>query len=80
MTEAEVFRTLTTIFCDVFDLSTVTLTAETTADDIPGWDSVSHVTLVVETERVFGLKFRTTEIEDLKNVGDLVRIIQNKIK
>lgn len=79
MTEAEVFRTLTTIFRDVFDLSTVTLTAETTADDIPGWDSVSHVTLVVETERVFGLKFRTTEIEDLKNVGDLVRIIQNKI-
>lgn len=79
MTEAEVFRTLTTIFHDVFDLPTVTLTAETTADDIPGWDSVSHVTLVVETERVFGLKFRTTEIEDLKNVGDLVRIIQNKI-
>ena len=49
-----------------------------TAADVPGWDSVNHITLVVETERVFGIKFRTTEIEDLKNVGDLFRLIKAK--
>jgi len=78
MTDNEIFQTLTTIFLDIFDLPTITLTGETTADDIPGWDSVSHITLVVEAERIFGIKFLTTEIEDLKNIRDLVRIIGKK--
>jgi acyl carrier protein len=78
MMEAEILHTLTEIFCDIFDLPSVVLTPEMTAADVPGWDSVNHITLVVETERVFGIKFRTTEIEDLKNVDDLVRLIKAK--
>ena len=78
MTEADIFHTLTGIFCDIFDLQSIVLTANTTAEDVPGWDSVNHITLVVETERAFGIKFQTTEIEDLKNVGDLVRLIKAK--
>jgi len=76
MTEADILHTLKEIFCDIFDLPSIVLTPEMTAADVPGWDSVNHITLVVETERVFGIKFRTTEIEDLKNVGDLVRLIE----
>jgi acyl carrier protein len=76
MTEAEIYQTLIGIFCEVFDLASIVLTPEMTAQDVPEWDSVNHITLVVETERVFGVKFRTTEIEDLKNVGDLVRLIK----
>jgi acyl carrier protein len=78
MTEAEILHTLTGIFCDIFDLPSIVLTPEMTAEDVPDWDSVNHITLVVETERVFGIKFRTTEIEDLKNVGDLVQLIKAK--
>jgi acyl carrier protein len=80
MTEADILRKLTAIFLDIFDLPVIHLTAGTTADDVPGWDSVNHITLVVETETVFGVKFRTTEIEELKNVGDLVQLIKAKIK
>ena len=78
MTESEILHTLTGIFCDIFDLPSIALTLEMTAEDVPDWDSVNHITLVVETERVFGIKFRTTEIEDLKNVGDLVQLIKAK--
>jgi acyl carrier protein len=78
MTEADILQTLNSIFCDIFDLPSIALTAEMTADDVQGWDSVSHITLVVETERTFGIKFRSTEIEDLKNVGDLVQLIKAK--
>ena len=70
--------TLTDVFRDVFDDDTLELTPETVADDIPDWDSVSHITLVVETERVFGVKFKAAEIEELKNVGDFVRLIDAK--
>ena len=78
MTEADILHRLTEIFCDIFDLPSIVLTPEMTAEDVPDWDSVNHITLVVETERVFGIKFRTTEIEDLKNVGDLIQLIKAK--
>lgn len=80
MTESEITQKLAGIFCEVFDLPSIVLTPDMTAQDVPEWDSVNHITLVVETERVFGVKFRTTEIEDLKNVGDLIRLIKTKIK
>jgi acyl carrier protein len=80
MTEAEILQKLTAIFCDVFDQPAIVLTTTTTAEDVPAWDSVNHITMVVETETTFGVKFRTTEIEDLKNVGDLIQLIKAKIK
>ena len=76
MTEQEIFRELTAVFRDVFDDDTIALRLETTADDIDGWDSQAHVTLVVATEMRFGIKFRTAELEALHNVGDFVRLIQ----
>ena len=76
MTEQEIFRELTAVFRDVFDDDTIALQPETTADDIDGWDSQAHVTLVVATEMRFGIKFRTAELEALHNVGDFVRLIQ----
>ena len=66
------------IFHDVFEMPSIVLGPEMTAQDVPGWDSVSHITMVVETEQSFGVKFHTTEIESLKNVGDLVRLIKVK--
>lgn len=75
MTEQEIFRELSAVFRDVFDDETIALRPETTADDIDGWDSQAHVTLVVATEMRFGIKFRTAELEALHNVGDFVRLI-----
>lgn len=78
MTEAEILVKLTEVFRDVFDMPTVTLTKETTAEDIDEWDSVNHIMLVVEIERQFGVKFQTSEIEEMKNVGDLIHLIDKK--
>lgn len=78
MDETAILQELNTIFRDVFDDPSVTLTMQTTAQDIPEWDSMNHITIVVETEKRFGLKFKTAEIEELKNVGDLVHLIRTK--
>ena len=79
MTEQEILETLTTVFRDVFDDDSIALRPGTTADDIEGWDSQAHVTLVVATEMRFGIKFRTGELEGLHDVGDFVRLIQARI-
>lgn len=71
---------LTDLFRDIFDDDGLELTPETTAEDVPGWDSMNHITIVVETERRFGVKFQTTEIEELKNVGEFIALIEKKTR
>jgi acyl carrier protein len=78
MTEQEIYRELTSIFRDVFDDESITIGEATTASDIMGWDSQAHITLVVATEVRFGIRFRTAELEQLRNVGDFVRLIEAK--
>ena len=79
MTKAEITGKLTDIFRDVFDDDSIVLRDDMTADDVADWDSMSHVTLVVAAERTFGIKFRTAEIEELKNVGDFEHLIAAKV-
>ncbi len=78
MTEQDIYQALTAVFRDVFDDDGIVIGAGTTADEITGWDSQAHVTLVVATEVRFGIRFRTAEIEQLRNVGDFVRLIETK--
>ncbi|MGF7151727.1 acyl carrier protein [Sphingomonas zeicaulis] len=73
-------ETIREIMIDVFDLDDdFELTADTSADDIDEWDSLSHIRLVVAVERQFGIKFKNSEIEGLKNVGELVAVIDGKL-
>jgi acyl carrier protein len=69
---------VTEILRDVLDDPSIELTTETVAGDVPGWDSMAHIALVVEVERRFGVTFQTAEIEGLHRVGDLVRLIEAK--
>ena len=78
MTEADIYEKLTEIFQDIFDDDSIVLTAETSADDIAEWDSFNHVNITVASEAAFGVRFKSSELEDLQNVGELVRLIQAK--
>lgn len=79
MSETEVLAKLTEIFRDLFELPELVLDKNMRAEDIDEWDSVNHVMLVVEVERQFKIKFNTAEVEQMKNVGDLVQIIIGKV-
>lgn len=70
---------LTTIFRDVFDDPDLTLNREMTADDVSEWDSLSHVRLMLTIERVFRVKFTASQVGSLKNVGDLMDLLQHKL-
>jgi acyl carrier protein len=68
---ADVFRT-------VFDDPEITVTEATCADDEPGWDSMTHIALIVETECRLGVTFAAAELDSLRRVGDLARLIEAK--
>jgi acyl carrier protein len=67
------------VMCDVFDVDDIEINDATTAEDLEEWDSLSHIRFMITLERVFGFKFLNEEIAELKNVGDLVTVIQSKL-
>lgn len=69
---------LTDLFRDMFGDDTLILTPETTAADVPGWDSMAHIGLMVEAERRFGVTFQTVEMEELTNAGEFAALIARK--
>jgi acyl carrier protein len=71
---------LNAVFQEVFDDDELEVSRETTAKDVEGWDSLMHVTLVINVEKAFKMKFRSSEIAGLKTVGDLVDLIEQRNK
>jgi acyl carrier protein len=78
MTSEDIMAQLRELMIDVFDVDDLQITPATSAEDVEEWDSLSHVRLVVAVERKFGIKFKNSEIEGLKSVGDLVNLIEAK--
>ena len=66
------------IFRTVFDNDEINIRPEMTANDVDGWDSLSHVNLILAVEKGFGLRFTQKELLTFKNVGDLVRCLDTK--
>jgi acyl carrier protein len=73
---------LQNVFRDVFNDSTFELCDDLTADDVDGWDSLTHINLIIAVERAFGIKFATAEISRTKepgqNIGSFVRLVEEK--
>jgi len=74
MNQAEVIARLQTLFDDLF-LEPVTVTPSLSAKDVPEWDSLMHISLVVSVEKTFGVRFRVGEVEATKNVGEFADLI-----
>ncbi len=79
MDQAQIFAKLTPIFHDVMDNDSIELDRSLAAGDVEEWDSLSHIRLIVAVERGFKVKFQSVEISDLKNLGDLVDLVQQKL-
>jgi acyl carrier protein len=77
-TEAEIYPALTTIFHDVFLRDDLTLTADTNAKDVQGWDSFKQIEIIMASEEQWKVRFSTRELDALRCVGDLVRTIVAK--
>lgn len=76
----ELLERLNEVFCDVFDDDELRITPGMTANDVDGWDSLSHVNLIVAVESRFDIRFSRKEIVGLKNIGDLLACIRGKVQ
>ncbi|MDY0101606.1 MAG: acyl carrier protein [Lentimicrobium sp.] len=79
MEKDQVLSQLQEIFRDTLDDEEIVLNFETTANDVEGWDSLTHIHLVVSIEKHFKLRFTAKEIQGWKNIGELSEGILAKL-
>lgn len=76
----EIFEKIRDLCRVVFEDGELEVACETTAKDVEMWDSLTHVMLLSEIEREFGIKFKLDEMQKARNIGELVNIVESKVK
>jgi len=79
MEKSIVIEKLTLVFKDIFKQEKIVLTDNLTANDVEGWDSLTHMLLISEIESVFSLKFKLKDLNRMKNVGEMINIIESRL-
>ena len=78
MEKSEIESRLTPIFRDVFNDDALVVTEDMTAAEVPTWDSLSNINMIIAVEKAFGVKFSIKDVRNLKNVGELLDLIKRK--
>ncbi len=78
MEDQEILEQVNKLFTKILKKPNVVLTYETTAADVDGWDSLTHMMLIDSVEKHFAIKLKLMEVMKLNNVGDLVAIVKLK--
>ena len=76
---SDILDKLQPIFQDIFEDDELLITAESNADTVEDWDSLAHIVLIFTIEQEFDIKFALGELEAMKNVGDMVELMQTKL-
>lgn len=67
------------VILEQLDLDDFDLQDETIAPQVPGWDSLNHINIILAVEKHFGIKFKSVELLRLKSVGDLQKLVDSKL-
>ena len=78
MEDQEILSQLATIIGGAVRKKDLVITPATTAKDVPGWDSLTHMIIIDSIEKHFKVKFKLNEIMNFKNVGDTITCLQSK--
>lgn len=68
------------IIGSMFDVSPESITRETVAADVDGWDSLGHVTLMMMIERRLNVVLGEDDAGDLSDVGALIDKVAEQLK
>ena len=79
MQSKELLAGVQEVFRDVFDEPDLVITEHSSAETVPDWDSLTHVNLVTAIERKYKVKFALGELQELKDVGDLLTLLSKKL-
>ena len=79
MSREEVLEKVADVIRDVFDDEDIIVTESTVANDVDGWDSLMHITLIGTIEDEFDVKFAMKDVVGMENVGQMVDLIMEQL-
>ncbi|WP_062059404.1 acyl carrier protein [Aquimarina longa] len=79
MNKEEILLKVEEAFVVVLEHKNFKLTDDTTANDVDGWESITHMMIISEIEKVFNIKFKLMDLMNMNNVGDLIKTIQSEL-
>lgn len=79
MSKEQLVMEITEIVKGVLKHCDFELKDETTAEEIKGWDSLSHMVIITKIEEHFHIKFDFLDILNINNIGQLIDLVQTKL-
>lgn len=76
---SDILADLQPIFRDVLDDPALQITRQSSAATVANWDSLAHINLVSAIEQEFHIRFALSELAELKNVGDMIDLMEQKL-
>jgi len=80
MSRENILSKVRTAFISVLEHENFQLSDETTANDVDGWESITHMMIITEVEKTFGIKFKLMDLMNMNNVGDLINSIESELQ
>lgn len=79
MNRDDILAKVNTAFFSILGHNNFNLTDSTTADDVEGWESVTHMMIITEIETIFNIKFKLMDLMNMDSVGDLLNSIESEL-
>ncbi len=79
MSREEILSKVREAFITILEHDNFELRDETTADDVDGWESVTHMMIITEVEKSFGIKFKLMDLMNMNDIGDLLNTIESEL-
>ncbi|MCF7560804.1 acyl carrier protein [Sabulilitoribacter multivorans] len=80
MNREDILEKVTIAFSKVLEHNNFTLTNNTTADDVDGWESITHMMIISEIENDFNIKFKLMDLMNMNSIGDLLDSLESELK
>ena len=52
--------------------------SKTNLSSIKGWDSLTHLNILISIEKICKVNFKINEINKFKNIGDIIKSVKKK--
>ena len=74
-TRSSILKEINDVVSRILRLPNLMMDPSTSAYDVPGWDSLTHIQIIIEIEQIYGIRFTSTEVAQLENAGSLVDLV-----
>ncbi|MFS4481938.1 acyl carrier protein [Hyunsoonleella sp. 2307UL5-6] len=78
MKNQDILDKISKSFSKVLEHNNFTLTEITTANDVDGWESITHMMIINDIEQSFNIKFKLMDLMNMDTIGDLVIAIEKE--